>query len=133
MNGCWLVYATGGAIGVNYTTRFHVTLDDTDFFDARDSDFDWGYSVGGGIERKIFNRHWSMKVEYLYFSLDDQSLCNTQSGVTAHFEAHTFGHIVRGFELHLLIAANESFDVLLSGGSPASCYGPTTGRVVVHQ
>jgi outer membrane immunogenic protein len=94
-NGCWLLYATGGVIGVNYTTRFHVTLDGNDFFDARDSDFDWGYTVGGGIERKIFNRHWSMKVEYLYFALDDQSFGNTQSGVTAHFDTHTFGHIVR--------------------------------------
>jgi len=36
-----------------------------------------------------------MKVEYLYFALDDQSFGNTQSGVTAHFDAHTFGHIVR--------------------------------------
>ena len=73
VNGCWLVYATGGAIGGNYTTRFHVTLDDTDFFDARDSDFDWGYSVGGGIERKIFNRHWSMKGAKIKWSLRDSN------------------------------------------------------------
>jgi outer membrane immunogenic protein len=90
--GCWLVYGTGGAIGVNYTARFHV---DPDFFDARDSDFDWGYTVGGGIERRL-TPHWSIKAEYLYFRLDDLSFGNTQSGVTANFDAHTTGHIVRG-------------------------------------
>ena len=60
-----------------------------------DSDFAGATQSEAGIERKIFNRHWSMKVEYLYFSLDDQSFSNTQNGVTAHFDAHTFGHIVR--------------------------------------
>src|SRR5437016_13429157 len=90
--GCWLIYGTGGAIGVNYTTRFHV---DPDFFDARDNDFNWGYTVGGGIERML-TRHWSIKAEYLYYSLDDQSFGNTGSGVTATFDTHTFGHIIRG-------------------------------------
>ena len=90
-HGCWLVYATGGAIGVNYTTRFHI---DPDFFDARRSDFDWGYTVGGGIERRL-TPHWSVKAEYLYFNLDDQNFGNTQSGVTNHLNGETFGHIVR--------------------------------------
>ena len=31
-HGCWLVYATGGAIGLNYTTRYHI---DPNFFDSR--------------------------------------------------------------------------------------------------
>jgi outer membrane immunogenic protein len=96
-HGCWLVYGTGGAIGVNYTTRFHV---DPDFFDARRSDFDWGYTVGGGIERMI-NRRWSVKAEYLYFSLDDQPFSNTQSGIAGHFRGETEGHIVRaGLNFH---------------------------------
>jgi outer membrane immunogenic protein len=90
-HGCWLVYGTGGAIGLDYTTRFHV---DPDFFDARRSDFDWGYTLGGGVERML-TRHWSVKTEYLYFSLDDQSFSNTQSGITGHFNAETTGHIVR--------------------------------------
>lgn len=90
--GCWLIYATGGAIGVNYTSRFHV---DPDFFDARANDSDWGYTVGGGIERKL-TPHWSIKAEYLYFSLADQGYGNTGSGVTAHFDTHTTGHIIRG-------------------------------------
>jgi outer membrane immunogenic protein len=90
-SGCWLVYATGGAIGMHYTTRFHV---DPDFFDARTTDVNWGYTVGGGVERML-TPHWSVKAEYLYFNLDDQSFGNTGSGVTAQFNAHTMGHIIR--------------------------------------
>lgn len=89
--GCWLIYGTGGGIGVNYTTRFHV---DPDFFDARDNDFNWGYTFGGGVERMV-TRHWSIKAEYLYFRLDDQSYGNVGSGVSADFDTHTFGHIIR--------------------------------------
>src|SRR5262249_33419 len=105
-HGCWLIYATGGAIGSNYTTRFHI--DEIDF-DARRSDFDWGYTVGGGIERQIFNRHWSLKAEYLYFSLDDQEFHNSRRLLiedefrtfTGHFTGETFGHIVRaGLNYH---------------------------------
>lgn len=88
---CWLFYATGGAIGLNYTSRFHV---DPNFFDARESDFDWGYTLGGGVERML-TPHWSVKAEYLYYALDDLSFGNTGSGVTANFNAHSFGHIVR--------------------------------------
>jgi outer membrane immunogenic protein len=90
-HGCWLVYATGGAIGVNYTTRFHV---DPDFFDARGNDFAWGYTVGGGVERKI-GRHWSVKAEYLYYSLDQHSFGAPLNGVPIDFRAETSGHILR--------------------------------------
>jgi outer membrane immunogenic protein len=90
-HGCWLLYATGGAIGVNYTTRFHI---DPNLFDARSSDFNWGYTVGGGIERKLTPR-WSMKVEYLYFSLDEQSFSSPSPNLIADFNAETTGHILR--------------------------------------
>jgi outer membrane immunogenic protein len=104
-HGCWLLYATGGAIGVNYTTRFHL---DPDFFDGRDNNFDWGYCVGGGVERQI-NRRWSIKLEYLYFSLDRQSFDNSRSfftgdqpvNLTADVNGETFGHILRaGLNFH---------------------------------
>jgi outer membrane immunogenic protein len=90
-HGCWLIYGTGGAIGMDYTQRFHV---DPNVFDARRSDFNWGYTVGGGIERRL-TPHWSVKTEYLYFKLDDQSFGNTQGGVTARLTGDTEGHIVR--------------------------------------
>jgi opacity protein-like surface antigen len=89
--GCWLVYATGGAIGLNYTNRYHV---DPNFFDARGNDFDWGYCVGGGIERMLA-RHWSVKAEYLYFNLAEQSFGEPIGGVPVDFRGETQGHILR--------------------------------------
>jgi len=96
-HGCWLVYATGGAIGLNYTKRYHV---DQNFFDARGTDFNWGYTVGGGVERKIGAR-WSVKVEYLYYSVDDQSFGGSIGNVPVEFRADTRGHIIRaGLNYH---------------------------------
>ena len=90
-HGCWLVYATGGAIGLNYTTRYHI---DPNFFDTRGNGFNWGYTVGGGVERKI-GEHWSVKLEYLYFSLDEQSFGEPVANIPLDFRAETFGHIIR--------------------------------------
>ena len=90
-HGCWLVYATGGAMGANYTKRYHV---DPNFFDARGNDFDWGYCVGGGVEREICP-HFSVKLEYLYFALNDQGFPGDINGVPVDFRAQTFGHIIR--------------------------------------
>ena len=90
-HGCWLVYATGGAIGLNYTTRYRV---EPNFFDSRGNNFSWGYTVGGGVERKI-GGHWSVKAEYLYFSVGDQSFGEPINNVPVEFHAQTFGHIIR--------------------------------------
>jgi len=90
-HGCWLLYGTGGAIGVNYTTRYHI---DPNFFDSRGNDFDWGYTIGGGVERKI-GAHWSVKLEYLYFNLNEQSFGDPIAGAPVNFHAETMGHIVR--------------------------------------
>ena len=127
-HGCWLLYATGGAIGVNYETRF---IDDSitppagpGLIDVHEQEINWGYTVGGGVERQI-NRHWSVKVEYLYFNLCDQSFEGDATlfpiGVAGgaqssgpqtngpgivntfhdHFAADTDGHIVRaGLNFH---------------------------------
>lgn len=121
----WLFYGTGGAIGVNYTTR---VIDDCvttpcgpATVDARTTNFDWGYVVGGGVERRL-GCHWSIKVEYLFFNLGDESFSgdvfssiggapvfksNRQTGAgtggalfptgtSASFRGETEGHIVRG-------------------------------------
>lgn len=100
---CWLIYATGGAIGVNYDTRVVDTCDTGvcggDIIDAHKQELDWGYTVGGGIERMI-GRHWSIKGEYLYYSLDDQTFSGVGtdagrfSGIS-RFTGETTGHIVR--------------------------------------
>jgi len=92
---CWLFYATGGGIGVNYTTRFKDTgADNGNVLDARTNDFDWGWTVGGGVERMI-NRHWSIKAEYLYYKLDDQHFSGVFGGTRFGFNAETEGNIIR--------------------------------------
>jgi outer membrane immunogenic protein len=97
---CWLIYATGGGIAVNYHTG---VVDDCStgncgagLINASTTDFDWGYTFGGGIERMI-GRHWTFRVEYLYFALDTQSFSgqnNFQNG-PFRFDGETAGHIVR--------------------------------------
>lgn len=99
-----LLYATGGGIGVNYETRFIDDIamsNDLGLVDAHKQEFDWGYTVGGGIEH-MFGCHWSIKAEYLYFALDKQEFSgiNTQPlvgnfGGTLRFTGDTAGHIVR--------------------------------------
>jgi outer membrane immunogenic protein len=96
----WLVYATGGAIGVNYDTR---VVDDRgtapaggSLVNAHRQNFDWGYTVGGGVER-MFGAHWSIKVEYLYFDLDSQGFSGvTNLGNRYGWRGETAGHIIRG-------------------------------------
>ncbi len=103
---CWLFYATGGGIGLNYDTRVVYRPDPSDL-DAHTQDFDWGYTFGGGIERRI-GCHWSVKVEYLYYQLDTQDFHYTVNGpnggivapaqsenLTYHLNGETEGHIVR--------------------------------------
>lgn len=101
-HGDWLLYATGGAIGVNYLTRFNAVEILHCGINASRTDFNWGGTVGGGVERRL-NRHWSIKLEYLYFTLGDQSFSGKEFGdnmQTAldvyHFQGETMGHIVRG-------------------------------------
>jgi outer membrane immunogenic protein len=112
-HGCWLLYATGGAIGVNYETRF-VDEEQSNFtsIDASKRELNWGPTVGGGIERQI-GRHWSIKLEYLYFTLGEQSFSGLNNEMmnlapldksapqgpisnVFRFEGETQGHIIRG-------------------------------------
>ena len=86
-----LIYATGGGIGVNYEKR----VADVGVLDGHTTDFNLGYTVGGGIEH-MFGCHWSMKVEYLYFALDRETFSETATfGETFRWQADTAGHIVR--------------------------------------
>ena len=105
----WLLYATGGAIGVNYFTHYFAAekVIPPCGVDTQKTDLDWGYTVGAGIARRL-GRHWSIKAEYLYFSLDEQSFSgrevmqNPQTILDLyHFEGETMGHIVRaGLDFH---------------------------------
>ena len=96
--GKWLFYGTGGGIGVNFETRVKASnpVDGT-VLDADKTDFDWGWCAGGGIEY-MFNCHWTAKVEYLRFRLDDQdfSAVNRITQDRLHFSGiDTEGNIVR--------------------------------------
>lgn len=97
----WLFYATGGGIGVNWETRI---VDDCNVFpcgpgliNAHEQDFDWGWTVGGGIERMI-GCHWSIKAEYLFYELDDQHFSAQNNFLNGPFGWHADdqGHIIRG-------------------------------------
>ena len=103
----WLFYATGGGIGVNWETRVIDNCDTgdcgSDLLNAHKEEFDWGWTVGGGIERMI-GCHWSIKAEYLYYTLGDQSFSgqptfngepDNERGRT-RWQAHDQGHIIRG-------------------------------------
>jgi outer membrane immunogenic protein len=88
-----LFYGTGGGIGVNYKTRMDDRPED---LHGRKTDFQWGWTAGGGIEYLI-NCHWSIKGEYLRFELDKQRF----TGVWPHvgpfdFDGNTEGNIFRG-------------------------------------
>src|SRR6266404_8022650 len=100
----WLFYATGGGIAVNWDTSVRDDCNTRpcgfDLIDAHKQEFDWGWTVGGGIERMI-GCHWSIKGEYLYYRLDDQDFSGTADLFTRavgdfRFVAHDQGHIIRG-------------------------------------
>jgi outer membrane immunogenic protein len=102
--GHWLFYATGGGIGVNLETR---VIDNCDTgacgderIDASRTDFNWGWTAGGGIEYML-GCHWTIRGEYLRYQLGDQDFSGertffgTPEGV-AHFNSPgTEGNIFR--------------------------------------
>jgi outer membrane immunogenic protein len=73
----WLLYATGGGIGINTKT----SVVDTCFTapcgfavtNAVDQSFRVGWTVGGGIEVAV-GGPWSIKAEYLYYDLGTKQL-----------------------------------------------------------
>lgn len=96
----YLLYATGGAIGVSYTTQ---VVDNCSIapcgggtVNAEKNDYDWGYTVGGGIEH-VFEKSWSAKLECLYFNLNNQNFSGTTNlGNTYNWTGETFGYMIRG-------------------------------------
>jgi outer membrane immunogenic protein len=98
--GHWLFYATGGGIGVNYETRVVDDCDtgacNNDLINAGKTEFNWGWTGGGGIEY-MFGCHWTVKAEYLRYQLDDQNF-SADSALGGRFSFKgigTEGNIVR--------------------------------------
>lgn len=106
--GCWMLYGTGGGIGVNYTTQVidtAVVVNGLDKIDAHRENFEFGYTAGGGVERmfNMWGHRWSVKAEYLYFDLGNQGFSATSANGFGpyHWRGDTAGHIVRaGFNYH---------------------------------
>lgn len=99
LNRRWLVYATCGAIALN----FHSSVNDDSLtpggglVDTSKRSFNWGYAAGGGVEYAM-DRHWSVKMEYLYFNLDKQvssGISSTGAPLRYRFANETSGHLLR--------------------------------------
>lgn len=95
----YLLFLTGGAIGVKYTRQVvdscAIASCGGATVDAYNNSYAWGYTVGGGVEH-LFKKNWSVKFEYLYFSLNNQSLNGaTNLGTNYDWTAQTYGNIVR--------------------------------------
>lgn len=98
--GRYLLFATGGVIGVNYKKQ---VVDSCNIAPcgggtvyAQKNDFVWGYTVGGGIEH-LFEKGWSAKLECLYFNLNSQRFSGTTNfGNTYDWSGQTLGYIIRG-------------------------------------
>lgn len=98
--GHWLFYGTGGGIGVNYEKE---VIDDcntgacgNDLIHAREKDFQWGWTGGGGIEY-MFGCHWTAKIEYLRYEIGRYGFHGVDEfGSTFRFDGKTEGNIVRG-------------------------------------
>lgn len=100
-----LLFGTAGVIGVNHASQ---VIDNCNIAPcggstvyARDNGFIWGYTVGGGAEH-LFNNGWSAKLEYLYFSLNNQTFNGmTDLGNTYEWTGKTNGSIIRaGLNYH---------------------------------
>jgi outer membrane immunogenic protein len=98
-----LIYATGGLAYGNVDYSAQTNFDNGVTYSTKFSDTNLGWTVGGGFEWAL-NHHWSVKAEYLYYDLGNQSRTEPQlfDGVPTgeiffvrnHFE--TTGNIVRG-------------------------------------
>jgi outer membrane immunogenic protein len=100
-----LIFATAGVLGADNKKQ---VLDDCSLapcggstVDAQKRDFAWGYTVGAGVERWV-GHGFSVKFEYLYFSLDAQLFGGTTNlGDPYQWTGETSGHILRGgFNYH---------------------------------
>ena len=106
--GPWLLYATGGGIGVNYEARVEdrsFTTNGPDTIHASGEDFLLGYTVGAGAERmfQAWGRCWSVKLEYLYFDLGSETFgTRSDNGFGPYrWRAETSGNMVRaGLNYH---------------------------------
>lgn len=104
--GGTLLYATGGAAAGSVENAFTIRVDDIGYTpDAwTEENTLYGYAVGGGVEQAV-SSSLSVRLEYLYFDLEDQTVFAsdpaTFPGESIVYEFENDGHVVRaGLNLH---------------------------------
>ena len=67
-----LLYGTGGLVYADVEQSAGLVVPVANYVNSR-SDAEFGWTAGGGIEFAL-NRHWSVKAEYLYCDIGDESM-----------------------------------------------------------
>ena len=100
----FLIYGTGGlAYGdVDYSAVVNFANAGGPVIPASRSETNLGWTGGGGLEFAI-SRHWTIKAEYLYVDLGDESATvlaplgfGNRGGEAVHFHWDTAAHTVKG-------------------------------------
>ncbi|MGO9482109.1 MAG: outer membrane protein [Candidatus Kryptoniota bacterium] len=75
-----LIYATGGFAYANVDTKLHIA--NASYTNTISSNqMETGYAIGGGVEYAL-TRSWSVKAEYQYIDLGDQTVSGARPGVS---------------------------------------------------
>lgn len=95
-----LVFAAGGLLAVNEETSLNdncnVAPCGGTTVSASKKGFNLGYTLGAGVEH-LFEQGWSAKLEYLYFTLNEQKFSGTTNlGTSYDWTGQTTGNIIRG-------------------------------------
>ena len=98
-----MVYATGGLAYGNVDYSANTNFGNGITYPVAFSQTKAGWTVGGGLEYAL-SHHWSLKAEYLYYDLGDESRTQDQlrsgvpvgSGFQVRYNFETTAHIVRG-------------------------------------
>jgi outer membrane immunogenic protein len=98
-----LIYATGGLAYGSVDYSANTNFDNGVTYPVKFSETNLGWTVGGGLEWAL-NHHWSVKAEYLYYDLGDESRTEPQlfdgvptgSGFAVRYHFDTTANIVRG-------------------------------------
>jgi outer membrane immunogenic protein len=99
-----MVYATGGLAYGNVDYSANANFDNGFTYPVSFSKTKAGWTVGGGLEYAL-SHHWSVRAEYLYYDLGDESRTGQElfNGVPTgsptyfvHYNLETTANIVRG-------------------------------------
>jgi outer membrane immunogenic protein len=98
-----LIYGTGGLAYGNIDYSANTSFENGITYPVNFTETNVGWTGGGGLEYAI-SHHWSVKAEYLYYDLGDESRTQQQlffgvptgSGFAMRYHFENTGNIVRG-------------------------------------